>query len=369
MQDILQFNNKQIIIAIMSSLTFVQQQQQNITDGFLIGHAVNPESSFMTEVITAAVIDDNIVRVPEMVLFVKPTLEECLSLFAQTMMQCCRTTKELTVTSNCRQLCKGQDAVYQAKAVMGDGNEYVMGMLFDGHGNDTCIRAIRNCSVPVTKLLEYHLDPIGFIHDELQRLYMRISIDSGSTATYARLSNSSVDCSSVGDSVIYVFINGKLKWKSSSHTMANPSEVTRLAHKASVRQDQYMKLLDRTVITQAMDGVRAHFHDSGLKLVPSMSLGHLNTTGYAPETVHIEYESTDLVRVVSLSDGVNDMLYLDGIEDNIELMTKSSEELVALAYQRYTQLWTIMHAGREYPGQKIQNDQWDDCSAFVLMNY
>ena len=348
-----------------------------MADGFVAYPAVSEGSEFA---ISGAVIDDIIVRIPVAVVFSsEEKLDALIGAFMVGVNCGRRFDAGLTVGSSIRQLCSGQDEVYTCRTKitdkMGVVCEYVCGALFDGHGDNSCIRAIRGSPVPIAKLMSYHLDPIGFVHDGLQDSGYRISKHSGSTAIYARMSATSVDCSAVGDSFLFVFINGALVWRSTPHTMANPSEVARHATGSVVAlADSYIKLLGTDRITQSPDGLRTHFVDAGLKLVPSMSLGHQNVTGYAPETKRIDFEVTDVVRVVGMSDGVSDMLYLDensagSFDDWMVLRTRSADQMVELAHERYRQDWTIVHAGRDYPKQKIAPNQWDDCSAFVLQNY
>ena len=352
--------------------SFVQQFQQSIQDGFINRPAVDVHNSQMTDtfVINAAVIDDAIVRVPTCVIMAL-TLEDQLAGLADAIMTinlCGMRPHELHSESAINQLCSAQDEVYVSSGTTVDGEKYVASCLFDGHGTDDCIRAIRTHNPPIGELMTTDLDTIMTVHGTLESLGHNISFHSGSTAAYARLSSTSVDCCSVGDSYLYVFVNGKLAWKSTPHTMANPAEVARHSgnRNVSTKADSYIKLLSEDRITQSPDGLRTIFAIGGVRLVPSMSLGHRNVTGIAPERFHLDVKPTDFVRVVGMSDGVHDMLYLDGFNDNRMLMTGSAEELVNLAHQRYSQEWTLVHAGRDYPKQRIGPTEWDDCSVFVL---
>ena len=354
-----------------------QQFQQDIKDGYTIRPAINAHSDAISQtfVINAAVINDTIVPVPrvEAVLMLPLTLPEELALFASNFNEsadCLRPVFEPTSSSDIRQLSKKQDEVYTGKITI-EGVEYVCSMLFDGHGDNSCINAIRNRAEPVSALIEHCLDPIMAVHDTLEAARWKVRQTSGSTALYARLSATTACCSAVGDSFIYVFINGELAWKSTPHTMANPLERERHSHDNTIisRSDSYIKLLGETTVTQSPDGIRAVFTRHDLRLGPSMTLGHQNITGIAPEYWHTSFLPTDRVRIIGMSDGIHDMLYLDGLKDNIALRTMSAAELVNLANERYAQDWTIVHNGRDYPNVKIQPDQWDDCSAFVLANY
>lgn len=325
-----------------------------------------PYVSFITDdAIHAAVINDQIIpmSVPE------PALNEQIADYMishlDTQLRLFGYNSSLSVSSHILQLCKRQDEVYTCETML-NWTEYVCGAVFDGHGSDMCINAIRRSAVPIKTLMTYCLDPISHIHDMLQQ-NKYIDIHSGSTANYARLSLTSVDCASVGDSSTLVFINGFLVYDFVPHNMKNPAEVARLAEKGVVLlQDSYMKLLGENRIIQATDGARAHFTKSGLRLVPTMSLGHKNVTGMSIEYKHIDFEETDSVRVVMMSDGVRDMLYLDGLNDNIAIRTMTAEQLVGVANERYRQSWTMVHNGKDYANQKIPADQWDDCSVVIL---
>ena len=298
----------------MSALTFMEQQQQFMADGFVVRPVVSGHDD---GVIDAAVIDDIIIELPKAVVL---TLNMMLDGLATGLVQvgnCVRQGCNLTASSACRQLGRSrQDRVYTCETRF-DDKPAVCAVGFDGHGTNDCVYSIDH--MDVDQIIKTELDPIGVVHNGLQKAGRNVGVNSGATGIYARLTETSVDCASIGDSFMFVFVNGKLAWKSTPHTLTNPVEVARLvAPKFRVKgvPDSYMKLLGKSRITQAQDSMRAEFVGTGLKLMPTMSLGHQNTTGYAPETVHIDVRPTDLVRVVGMSDGVNDMLYLDA--DDVE---------------------------------------------------
>ena len=183
--------------------SFVQQFQQSIQDGFINRPAVDVHNSQMTDtfVINAAVIDDAIVRVPTCVIMAL-TLEDQLAGLADAIMTinlCGMRPHELHSESAINQLCSAQDEVYVSSGTTVDGEKYVASCLFDGHGTDDCIRAIRTHNPPIGELMTTDLDTIMTVHGTLESLGHNISFHSGSTAAYARLSSTSIDCCSVGD--------------------------------------------------------------------------------------------------------------------------------------------------------------------------
>lgn len=324
--------------------------------------------TFETEgdALTAPLISDWLI--PTAILLSRPeTLADFAAKYTNFIKSSCGySTGAMWSESAVRQLSKAQDAAFTGSMELG-GVEFVTGMVCDGHGDDSCIKAIR--AQDMSAILAKEINPIMALHDIMQAKGRAVNLHSGSTAAYARMGPTSVDTASCGDSAIYVYVNGVCVYKNKKHTWDNESERERLSGLAMGRPDQYIKLVDENTLTQAQDGWRVRFFMHGLALEPTQTLGHQNATGIAPEYGYVPFRAGDLVRVVLCSDGVSDMLFEEGFDDNVALMTLSAERLAQYAENKWRQEWTIESNGRRFPKQRIMADQFDDVSVVVLQNY
>ena len=228
-----------------------------------------------------------------------------------------------------RQLGKQQDLAVKGSL---PGMEYI-GVL-DGHGTDKCIRLLRG----------FNFDEIAVKEDPVQEILYRLSgVDlymSGSTFTFARITEGRVEVLNVGDSQTAVIINGKLVFITEKHNFHNQAEIE--------RTKEYMDRIELTYAPFPISECEIHevrsdvgVFKEGEKLVPSQSFGHNNMTRISAGRTAIPFLKQDKVRVICGSDGFWDM-YMAKYE---MLATATPEELVDEAERRWRQTWTYVSWG------------------------
>jgi serine/threonine protein phosphatase PrpC len=264
-----------------------------------------------------------------------------------------------------KQLGSGQDFAYVTKA-----DEYTGGMVCDGHGLSGCINVIR--SMNMTEILS-SAEPIQTMHDILESMGPLIHLQSGSTAVYAKIFDDHVDCGSIGDSSIIIFVNGHVVWQNKPHNYSNPSEMARLCGKCVAKRDWCPKMISETELVM-VPSPRITFNDTRVILVPTQSLGHRNATGFAPEIHRVDFVHGDLVRVVLFSDGVSDMLCDTLPNDTTSLLTMSAVEIAQRAETRWRKMWDCVADYRDIANSARKPTQfppngYDDVSVAVIQNY
>lgn len=229
-----------------------------------------------------------------------------------------------------------------------------------GHGNDQYINWLRK-EVDWKSVAE-HVNPV----QHLQALYKssaiyRRSVDaleSGASFAMARILETPetreclVECTSIGDSSILVFVNGGLMYMNRGHTAENPDEIERLSSMSQKRQIHYRvqqtttpKVLSSTEITtvpsfQTQFQCKVDGQWNIVSLAQTQALGHLGVTGIKPEK-HLEHcYKGDKIRVVVGSKGLMQML--SASMDNLGYFT--AEELGLLATERWEQKWSFVHS-------------------------
>jgi len=241
--------------------------------------------------------------------------------------------------SLCKQLDKGQDLAVHGKYDKG----YYIGV-FDGHGTNACINILRNLNYKnIAK------DPVQIAKSTTSWLY-----NSGSTMNFTTIQIEDeiiVTNYNAGDSECIIFVNGELVFESVSHTLDKPGERERLKP----------LLMESRPITGAwapipLSDTRMSVHRSdvcnfktGESIVPTMSLGHNNMTGFDPDIKTMRFKVTDHVRIVSGSDGFWGMIVKSLDED--KLKTFNLEQLIDFAEARWRQEW-------EYAGDIKKPDEF-----------
>ena len=221
----------------------------------------------------------------------------------------------------------------QDYAVCGYTYESQYVAVFDGHGSNTCIDYVRSLDMDV--IME-SANPMLVLWD----LVMKLStFRSGTTASIARITGTSIEIWSMGDSEMHVFINGDRTYSTDVHTFTNAAEIERTRSLVTqIRSVTAPFPVSDTHVEMVLSPVGDF--KTGESLVPSQSLGHNGMTGFAPCTTRLEFKPTDKVRIVGGSDGLFDML--------VNVSTGSARELVVEAERRWRMKWDFCDGTRSY---------------------
>jgi hypothetical protein len=224
------------------------------------------------------------------------------------------------------QLGQQQDLAVKGKV----GKMDYVGVL-DGHGRSKCIDILRG----------FNFDEIAVKEDPAQEILERLHgielYNSGSTFTFARITDMIVEVFNVGDSQKAVIVNGELVFMSKLHNFHNEEEIERT--KPFIQRIE-MTYAPFPVSESVIHNVRSDvgIFKVGENLVPSQSFGHNNMTGICAGKTEIPFRKDDKVRVICGSDGFWDMY----MEKSEMLATATPEELVAEAERRWRQTWTYV---------------------------
>jgi len=244
----------------------------------------------------------------------------------------------------------------------------------DGHGGNAVVNLLRSLDPPTVMAKR---DSLRYIQDQIEphKTYHR---SSGSTYYEARVFSDRVEVTLSGDSQIAIMIDGKIEYISTPHNMKNPLEKERLAQRMQLR-DVWMtdsgnvaKILAADKIT-LRESEYVHFAN-GDKIAMSQSLGHQNVTGLMPEKFTLPLQPGQVVCVVGGSDGLWDMVNLEGesAESDIAFIAShTADEVISWVEARWKQEWTILwkdpKTKRDCVGkQRFTSSEYDDISVCVI---
>jgi serine/threonine protein phosphatase PrpC len=165
----------------------------------------------------------------------------------------------------------------------------------------------------------------------------------------------------VGDSPIFVFVNGEKVFEAVTHHANNQHDIDLMKAKGFIRGVEksifgFKVIADDTIVSDP--GNYAIIKADNSQLACTRSLGHNGNMCIEAETATIIAKMTDEVKVIVMSDGVGDMLCMQ--TDMEKLKTYSAQELVDLAETRWKQTW-------KYNGTTtmFSANGYDDCSVAV----
>ena len=166
----------------------------------------------------------------------------------------------------------------------------------------------------------------------------------------------------VGDSPIFVFVNGEKVFETITHHANNEHEVDLMKAKGFITGIEETNLGFKVVAADTIVSEPGKYAilkgGNGSQLACTRSLGHNGITCTEADTATIVAKMTDEVKVIVMSDGVGDMLHMQ--TDMEKLKTYSSQELVDLAETRWKQTWKYNETTTKFPA-----NGYDDCSAAV----
>lgn len=237
---------------------------------------------------------------------------------------------------------KGQDFGLYGKGINSKEEEFDWMVGCDGHGSNQVINILRTLDWNVVMSQDDTLQAVINIINRCGFQYQ----SSGSTYIEAKIFKDRVETCSVGDSKIMVFIDDKLSYENTEHNLFNTSEKERLQERIddgsmSIEEVHSIPLVltPENITTQTK-----HYYNFNhtYKLAMSQSLGHNNITGVLPERKIIPYNPENKIRVLLMSDGVQDIIcsepeYYE--KDLHSLSVLPSTEISSLAEQRWKQKW------------------------------
>jgi serine/threonine protein phosphatase PrpC len=257
---------------------------------------------------------------------------------------------------------KGQDQPFHGETA--SGKRYFG--VCDGHGTNSVIRELRNMmkngrfadfmeeTYPITKIAD----------DLVERRICGMRESSGSTINLGILEGNTLKCMNAGDSVMFVFKNGLLVFKSLEHSASNIQEKNRLGNKVLYRPVSTIKVVSETEI------INGHAEyvllQGGTELAFTQALGHNNKAKPVPEVNEIIIDNADEIVVVCVTDGVTDMLIKNTDdtfrEQDIRMVYElSAEELKNKIMERWLQLWDMTTSdGVTHKGCQYKKSECDD---------
>jgi len=246
---------------------------------------------------------------------------------------------------------KGQDAPYCGSFVdeFGTKGHYVA--LYDGHGGNECINAIRTFKQDEIMAAT---NPVDCVREKIRdyRNQKKCNMThSGSTFVYAKIVTENSECSGIGcisignvaDSELAVYINGERVFMTTPQIAQTPGELDRLTkegrvhtHKKNLEHKPKIHTDNKITMERAYN-----INFIGMNpIVPTQSLGHNELTGYAPEFKVITFDlAKDAVRIVAASDGLWDLLNLDFTQDNEAVLKMDADSLCSFAEKKWKQDW------------------------------
>jgi Protein phosphatase 2C len=263
-----------------------------------------------------------------------------------------------------RSLCKGQDQGFMGDFVdeaTGETCEWMVGC--DGHGTDHVINFLRKGVdwTTIMKSPEAYKGVVAAI--DASGMQTRLT---GATYAEAKMWPRRVETCTIGDSEVFVYVNGNLVFKSTPHNMDNPAEVTRFDARIKSRSIWMKKDFNIPIIVSpdTLDSIDkpVFVYENGDRLNMTQALGHENITGYAPEFNVVHFEPEDEVVVIIGSDGLTEMVTP---EEYPTLHQYSVHELADLAQTRWMQEWTWRGWDKKNPSRetKTQFQEYDDILA------
>ena len=270
---------------------------------------------------------------------------------------------------------KDQDLVY-----FGECEDYKWGVLLDCHGTFVFKDLLKRQNWDeIMKHDRPDLELIRIIKLEPTHYGFVIGgkvLSSGSTMSMMKIYGDRIETFNIGDSYIMIYKNGELVYMSSPHNPSNPIEKVRLETMNNViiepTKHKIPFMLDGNTMGLKF-GEYCLFNYGELQLSPSQALGHNHITGYNPE-VHIEpYSSTDIIRVLSCSDGVMDMVLLssdneaDVKQDDNDMKNMNVNEILEKSEKRWKQNWKIFDdETNKYIINHYEPDMYDDISVIIF---
>lgn len=295
-------------------------------------------------------------------------------------------THDVAMSEDIKQMHKKQDETYSGFCKNeATGEEFYYGGVWDGHGTDRVINCLRS--------VKHRLNDFMKLQDTLENLSRHIVNDiglgggynSGATMCFAKCYSDRIECINWGDSRMVVYKNGEIVYISEEHDTKNEKERERLqSKKVTYTKSTGIKIMSSTkMVSTECEYVN---FTNGTEIAPTLILGHNRitetptyvsksaSTSTAASTVTIQFEPSDVIKIVIGSDGLFDMIFKDENEKLVEedvktLCGMSGADILTQTVNRWLQPWDIYMCDNpdELVGtQTFEQDGCDDVSVVVI---
>jgi len=256
-------------------------------------------------------------------------------------------------------LSKNQDVVRTGKK----GEEYFWMVCCDGHGNNSFVDILK--ALDWQEIME-HPNSYYYLQSKLSTCHY--TINSGSTLCMVKIYEDKIECTSIGDSRVFIYKNEEIEYTNAPHLYSNEAEHRRLGSSttvkiSNVRYEMFPAITSETSMNQKQLSYVTFLQNKNERVTLAMtqSIGHYNITGFAPEFKTINYDShMDHIRVIVGTDGFFDMSLVESTgtsaeeeagreKDKQELLQLSAEELADKAEKRWKQQWKYYYGGSRFP--------------------
>lgn len=285
-------------------------------------------------------------------------------------MLCVQDSRRVELSTAVEKNQKGQD--FPILGTTASGKKFIG--VFDGHGSDAVIFAIRN--MHRDGILDSMMDqenPVQLIQKKLIDDDVCKKNDSfkakmsGSTMTGAILEGNTLKIVNCGDSRTFVFRNGTLEFATVEHFAGNLAEreispykfLSAVNFKTVSETELEQTPADYVIVT---DSENKSYH-----LALTRALGHNGLVNPVPDIHTLILDPTDEIVVVSMSDGGTDMLICDEEnQDNIReedirmIYELSSEDLKNKIQERWGQTWRVKLLSGKTVEQRWNKWDFDD---------
>ena len=244
-----------------------------------------------------------------------------------------------------------------------NGQKFDAICVFDGHGFNQCIIALRSMDL---RQFFVQPNPCAAVFEACR------GFEGGATMNLFRIYANRIENHNIGDSQAKVFMQVDGQWTiqaaSVMHSPDNQAECARLDGRVNYSKSSpdLNNITGPNVITSNEPGIYVQFIGTPLRLALTQALGHKGLTGCRPEFFSVPIVQGQRYRAVNGSDGIWDVL---GNFDHKELCTLSAQGIIDFVRARYAQEWNVTFGGvyANHPDQKytMAREQWDDCSVGI----
>jgi len=258
----------------------------------------------------------------------------------------------------------------------------IWGVALDGHGKNHAIHKIRGANLDEIMKLPTPWTQLQELLDSDTTVLDNIKLNSGSTMVLTKIHlyehETQVVVSNIGDSTGVVFVNDVPVFMTTSHSYNNACEILRLIqenrvdlHNVHAKEGFNFEIISPTTLRSIIGTYVSFKTPMGIKkLAMTQSLGHMGITGLKPDITIIRCKPTDHIRVCMCSDGVSDVLPVNGLDshDTFSFMSSSTTVLLDEAERRWKQKW-IVHQNtdlRNEPTTVFPKNGYDDCCCTML---
>lgn len=268
------------------------------------------------------------------------------------------------------QLSKGQDQTYIGEFIDPTTGDIVnFAINIDGHGLDPCIEKLRKTDLVPFLQMKYPIEEIQKYLTKEKTVAPYVS--SGAVISIALVYPTRIVLLNCGDSQTVLFEDGKIIYMNEPHDLDREGELEKVKNHGTfydITKCNNIKVVGSDKLLPIVSKyVR---YTNGNLLAPTRALGHNGTVCSEAEKFEYVIEPGKKYRIVTGSDGLYDMVFLENRDDMNTLLTKTAEEIVKFFADRWLQVWNVMDVNdpARFTGQQISLDKMnrDDVSSCVI---